>query len=392
MTRKICVVSSTRADYGLLRNVMGLIKRDEGLQLQVIATGTHMSPEYDLTYREIEGDGFDIDQKIEILLSSDTSVALTKSMGLALISFSEVIDKIKPDLILVLGDRFEILAVVIAAMMARMPIAHISGGEITEGAYDDAIRHSITKMSHLHFVGANEYYDRVVQLGEQPTNIFQVGGMGVDNISKMSLLDRNDLEKSLGIKFFEKNLLITYHPVTLEKSTSAEDMQELLQALSGLDSTRLIFTMPNADTDSRVLFDMIKDFATKHSNAVVYTSLGYLRYLSCIKYVDGVVGNSSSGLTEVPSFCKGTINVGDRQRGRLKAESVIDCATNKESILNAIKYLYSSDFQSSLSSVSNPYGNGGAAEKIVNVLKNHPLDSIVKKQFYDLNIVLNGTV
>lgn len=384
MSRKICVITGTRAEYGLLRWVMQGIKDDPELTLQVIATGMHLSPEFGLTYREIEKDGFCIDSKVEMLLSSDTPTGLAKSMGLGLIGFADALQQMQPDLVLVLGDRFEIFSAVAAAMVARIPVAHLSGGETTEGAFDEAIRHSITKMSHLHFVAAEEYRKRVIQLGEHPERVFLVGGLGIDNIKKLILLDRPALEESLEFRFGEKNLLVTFHPVTLENATSADQMTELLAALEMLDDTNLIFTMPNADTDGRILFNMIEQFVATHFNARAYTSLGQLRYLSCIQYVDGVVGNSSSGLAEVPSFGKGTVNIGDRQRGRLKAESVIDCAPDRYSIVAAIQQLYSPIFQAKLKAVRNPYGDGGASEKIVQVLKEYPLESVLKKSFHDL--------
>jgi len=382
--RKICIVTGTRAEYGLLRWVMDAVCTASGLELQVIATGMHLSPEFGLTYREIEKDGFIIDRKVEMLLSSDTPTGLAKSMGLGLIGFGAALEELRPNLMLVLGDRFEIMAAVAAAMVARIPVAHLHGGEATEGAFDEAIRHSITKMSHLHFVAAEEYRKRVIQLGEQPERVFLVGGLGIDNIKKLTLLDRPSLEASLGFKLGRRNLLITFHSVTLENATSAQQMAELLAALEKLENTHLIFTMPNADTHGRVLFDMIKQFVSIHPNSRAFISLGQLLYLSCIQHVDGVVGNSSSGLLETPSFGKGTINIGDRQRGRLKAKSVLDCNPDRDSIGKAIEHLYSSPFQAMLKTVGNPYGEGGASEKIVQVLKDYPLESILKKTFYDL--------
>lgn len=384
MSRKICVVTGTRAEYGLLRWVMEGIRETQGLELQLIVTGMHLSPEFGLTYRTIETDGFRIDRKVEMLLSSDSPVGLAKSMGLGLIGFGEALQQLQPDLMLVLGDRFEIFSAVAAAMVARIPIAHLHGGETTEGAFDEAIRHSITKMSHLHFVAAEEYRKRVIQLGEHPDRVFLVGGVGIDNIKKLTLLDRPALEASLGFQLGSKNLLITFHPVTLENGTSAQQMAELLAALDTLEDVRLIFTMPNADTGGRVSSDMIQQFVSDHANARAYTSLGQLRYLSCVRHVDGVVGNSSSGLGEVPSFPKGTINIGDRQRGRLKAESVIDCSPDRQSIAAALQRLYSPAFQAILKTVRNPYGEGGASEKIVQVLRDYPIESILKKSFYDL--------
>ncbi|AOX03988.1 UDP-N-acetyl-D-glucosamine 2-epimerase, UDP-hydrolysing [Moorena producens PAL-8-15-08-1] len=386
MNRKICVVTGTRADYGLLRWVMERIRQAPDLELQVVATGMHLSPEFGLTYREIEKDGFTIDRKVEMLLSSDTATGVAKSMGLGLIGFGDTFQDLEPDVILVLGDRFEIFAAVAAALMARIPVAHLHGGETTEGAFDEAIRHSITKMSHLHFVAAEEYCKRVIQLGEHPDRVFLVGGLGIDNIKRLKLLDREALEDALGFTLGKKNLLITFHPVTLEHSSSAEQMAELLAVLDGLDDTHLIFTMPNADTDGRVLFSMIEAFVASHRNARAYTSLGQLRYLSCIQQVDGVVGNSSSGLAEVPSFRKGTINIGDRQRGRLKADSVIDCTPDRHGISTAIHRLYSPEFQETLKTVRNPYGEGGASDKIVHHLRRVQLNNLLKKSFFDVSM------
>ena len=384
MNRKICVITGTRAEYGLMRWVIQGIKDDPELTLQVIATGMHLSPEFGLTYREIEKDGFQIDRKVEMLTSSDTPVGIAKSMGLGLIGFADALSELQPDLMVVLGDRFEIFSAVSAALVARIPVAHLHGGETTEGAFDEALRHSITKMSHLHFVAAEEYRQRVIQLGEQPERVFLVGGLGIDNIKRLKLLDRAALEASLDFKFGQKNLLITFHPVTLETSTAADQMAELLAALAALRDTQLIFTMPNADTDGRALIKMVEQFVAQHANARAYTSLGQLRYLSCIAQVDGVVGNSSSGLAEVPSFKKGTINVGDRQRGRLQAESVINCEPTRQGIEAALVKLYSADFKASLSQVRNPYGEGGASEQVVNTIKHYAIDGLAKKSFYDL--------
>jgi GDP/UDP-N,N'-diacetylbacillosamine 2-epimerase (hydrolysing) len=383
--RKICVVTGTRAEYGLLRWVMEGIRNSTKLDLQVIATGMHLSPEFGLTYREIEKDGFRIDRKVEMLLSSDTPVGIAKSMGLCSVGFADAFQELNPDLIVILGDRFELFSAVSVAMVSRIPVAHLHGGEATEGLIDESIRHSITKMSHLHFVAAEEYKKRVIQLGEQPDRVFNVGGLGIDNILKLRLLDRTELENSIKFKLGSKNLLITFHPVTLENSTSAQQMGELLSALNKLDNTNLIFTMPNSDTDGRVLFKIIEEYVSSNIKSVVITSLGQLRYLSCLKHVDGVIGNSSSGLLEVPTFKIGTINIGDRQRGRLKAISVIDCEPNEPSISSAIKMLYSADYQNGLTTVKNPYGCGGASESIVNILNDVSLDGLLKKRFYNLN-------
>ncbi len=382
--RKICVVTGTRAEYGLLQGVMQGIAKASDLSLQIIATGMHLSPEFGLTYTEIEKDGFIIDHKVEMLVSSDTSVGIAKSMGLGMIGFADALHKLKPDILLVLGDRFEILAAVSAALVARIPVAHLHGGETSEGAYDESIRHAITKMSHLHFVAAEAYRQRVLQLGENPSHVWNVGGLGVDNINRLQLMDRHELEAVLDFKLGKKNLLITFHPVTLENSTVTEQMNALLSALEKLTDTYLIFTFPNADAGGYVIMELLQSFAVEHSNAKVFTSLGQLRYLSCIRHVDGVVGNSSSGLLEVPSFRKGTINIGDRQLGRLKAKSVIDCRPNTFEITAALELLYSYDFQTLLKEVESPYGIGGASEKIVEHLRQVSLDGIIKKHFYDL--------
>ena len=382
--RKICVITGSRAEYGLLRWVMKGIKDDPVLKLQVIVTGMHLSREFGLTYREIEKDGFHIDGKVKMLTSSDTPVGIAKSMGKGLIGFADALNELKPDLIVVLGDRFEILSAVAAALVARIPVAHLHGGELTEGAFDEAIRHSITKMSHLHFVATEEYRRRVIQLGEQPQRVFTVGGLGIDNIRRLKLFKREELEAVLNFKLGKKNLLITFHPVTLENDAGVKQMGELLKALRKIKKTQLIFTLPNADTNSRKLIKMVKQFVAQYPNARAYSSLGQLRYLSCIAQVDGVVGNSSSGLAEVPSFRKGTINIGDRQQGRLQATSVINCQATRQSIGIAIRRLYSRDFQARLRQVRNPYGTGGASDKVVKFLKHCSLDGISKKAFYDL--------
>ena len=379
MSRKICVVTGTRAEYGLLRWVMEGIRETPGLELQIIATGMHLSPEFGLTYREIEKDGFRIDRKVEMLLSSDTPDGAGQVHGIGADRFWRGLAATSAGFDAGAGGQVRDFSAVAAAMVARIPVAHLHGGETTEGAFDEAIRHSITKMSHLHFVAAEEYRKRVIQLGEHPDRVFLVGGLGIDNIKKLTLLDRAALEASLGFELGPKNLLVTFHPVTLENATSTQQMAELLAALETLEDTHLIFTMPNADTDGRVLFDMVEQFVADHANARAYTSLGQLRYLSCIRHVDGVVGNSSSGLAEVPSFGKGTINIGDRQRGRLKAESVIDCDPDRQSIAAALQRLYSPAFQATLKTVRNPYGEGGASEKIVRVLRDYPLETILEE-------------
>jgi GDP/UDP-N,N'-diacetylbacillosamine 2-epimerase (hydrolysing) len=367
-----------------MRWLMEDLRATPGLELQVLATGMHLSPEFGLTYREIEQAGFAIDARVEMLLSADSSTSVTKSMGLGLIGYADAYARLAPDLIVVLGDRFEILAAVAAALIAGIPVAHLHGGELTEGAFDDAIRHSITKMSHLHFVAAEDYRRRVIQLGEQPNRVFLVGGLGIDAIKRTNLLGRQELEASLDFKLGSRNLLVTFHPVTLEGQSSRQQMAELLAALGELNDTHLIFTMPNADTGSRELAEMLDVFVANHPNARVYSSLGQLRYLSCLQQVDGVIGNSSSGLTEAPSMAIGTVNIGDRQKGRLLASSVINCLPQRQAISAAIQGLYEPSFRSALVKTVNPYGDGGASRKIVQVLSSFPLEGILKKSFHDI--------
>ena len=381
--RTICVVSGTRADYGLLQWIMHGIRRDPDLKLQVIATGMHLSPEFGLTYREIEADGFMIDRKLEVLTSSDSSLGVTKSIGLGLIAFADAFAQLRPDIVLVLGDRFEIFAAATAAMIAGLPIAHLHGGEVTEGAFDDAIRHAITKMAHLHFVATEPYRRRVVQMGESPERVFVSGGLGVDVIRKTTLLDRANLEASLEFKFGKRNLLVTFHPVTIAKDSGAAQMEELLAALDMLQDVRIIITLPNADTGGRKLIRMIENFVASHPNAKAFTSLGQQRYLSCIAQVDAVVGNSSSGLSEAPTFKKATVNIGERQKGRLRAASVIDCAPLRGEILAAVAKVYTPTFQAKLETVQNPYGEGGASEVIVETLKKVDTFSNLTKVFHD---------
>ncbi|MDB2615903.1 UDP-N-acetylglucosamine 2-epimerase [Luminiphilus sp.] len=377
-------MTGTRAEYGLLKWVLSGINESPLLNLQLIITGMHLSPEFGMTVEEIEKDGFFINRRIEMLLSADTPSGVSKSMGLGLIGFADAVAELRPDIVLILGDRFEILAAAISAMVARIPIAHLHGGEATEGLIDEAIRHSITKMSHLHFVAAHAYRRRVIQLGEDPECVFNVGGLGIDSIKNMTLLPREVLEDELNLKFSTRNLLVTFHPVTLDQSSSEEQMLELLAALRHLVDTTLIFTMPNSDTDGRVLMAAIENFVLESDNAHAFTSLGQLKYLSCMAQVDAVVGNSSSGLIEAPSFKTATVNIGDRQRGRLKCGSVIDCLPVEREVAAAVEQVYLPDFQRGLKEVVNPYGEGGASKAIIDVLETVDLDGILKKPFNDM--------
>jgi GDP/UDP-N,N'-diacetylbacillosamine 2-epimerase (hydrolysing) len=384
--RKICVVTGTRAEYGLLYWLMKEIEEDSTLELQLIVTGMHLSPEFGLTYKEIEKE-FKIDKKIEMILSSDSAIGISKSMGLAQISFAEAYEELNPDVLVVLGDRYEIFSAVSSAMIANIPIAHLHGGETTQGAFDESIRHSITKMSHLHFTATDEYKNRVIQLGEHPSRVFNMGGLGIDNIKKLQLLSKEKFENSINFKLNKKNILITFHPVTLEDSTAKEQFQVLLDVVDELKDTHIIFTKANSDTDGRIINSMIDEYVVKNSfKSCGFTSLGQLRYLSALQYVDAMVGNSSSGLIEAPSFNIGTVNIGERQKGRIMADSVIDCGSDFESIKESFELLYSDVFRKTCLKGQNPYDSGGASRKIKDTLKDIYLKNILKKQFYDLKV------
>ena len=383
---KICVITSSRAEYGLLYWIMKEIETSKIFKLQLIVTGMHLSQEFGSIFKEIKKE-FKVNKKIEILMSSDTSIGVSKSMGLTQISFSEAYDELKPDIILVLGDRYEIFSAAASAMIAKIPIVHIHGGELTQGAFDESIRHSITKMSHLHFTATKQYKKRVIQLGEDPRNVFNVGGLGVENIKRNKILNKNEFEKSINFKLNIRNILVTFHPVTLENKTSKKQFQELLNAIEKLKDTNIIFTKSNSDTDGRIINKMIDDYVARNTHkSIAFTSLGQSRYMSALKYVDAVVGNSSSGLLEAPSFKIGTVNIGDRQKGRIKAKSIIDCLANKTEIKKAIDKIYSKKFQKLLKNVKNPYSGGKTSKKIVNILKKISFPLSVKKKFYDIQI------
>jgi GDP/UDP-N,N'-diacetylbacillosamine 2-epimerase (hydrolysing) len=386
--RKICIVTGSRADYGLLYWLIKEVVKDKNLKLQLIATGMHLSSKFGLTYKEIEKD-FKIDKKINILLYSDTSEGISRSMGIAQTSFSKAYNELKPDIIVVLGDRYEIFSAVSSAMISRIPIAHIHGGEATEGAIDEAIRHCISKMSHIHFTATKEYSKRVIQLGEVPNKVFNVGGAGIENIKRLKFLTKEEFEKSINFKLNIKNILVTFHPVTLEGKTSKKHFQEILNSLDELKDTNIIFTKANSDVDGKIINQMIDQYTKKNSDkSIGVASLGQLKYLSALRHVDFIIGNSSSGISEAPSFKIGTINIGDRQKGRIKAESVVDCLCNKKDIKRAIKKIYSTEFKNLLKDVKNPYGDGCASKKIIKVLKTVKLGNILKKKFFDIKYSL----
>jgi UDP-hydrolysing UDP-N-acetyl-D-glucosamine 2-epimerase len=381
--RKICIVTGTRAEYGLLYWLMKEVASDDDLELQIVATGMHLSPEFGLTYQQIEADGFSMDAKVEMLLSSDTPVGIAKSIGLGVIGFADALERLKPDVLVVLGDRFEILAATQAAMVARIPIAHIHGGETTEGAFDEHIRHAITKFAQWHFVAAEPYRHRVIQLGEHPERVFNVGSPGLDHFQYMHWLDRPTLERSLGLKLRSPIFLVTYHPVTLDQQSPSIAMQELLVALDSFPDATVILTYPNSDTGGRVLISHIDQWVTHNQHrAKAFVSLGQQRYLSLMGKADVIIGNSSSGLTEAPALKKATVNIGDRQKGRLKARSVIDAPERSADIITAIHQALSSDFQSMLPSVNSLYGIGNASQQIKERLKAVTLQT--QKSFFDI--------
>ena len=384
--RKICVFTGTRADYGIMSRLVHLIDKDPDLQLQIIATNMHLSPEFGMTYKEIENDGFKIDKKVEMMLSSDTATGTVKSMGLALIGFADALEDLKPDLAVILGDRYEMLAAAEACLINKVPIAHIAGGAISEGAYDDAIRHSITKMSHLHFTETDEYRKRVIQLGEHPDRVGSTGALGVNNIRNEQIMPLSELESSLDFYLGEKFLLITFHPVTMENATAAEQCENLLTALSEVNREyQLLFTLPNSDTDGRVIIQKIKDYVSKNSDrAFAITSLGKRRYYSALKYTTAVIGNSSSGLVEAPSFHIPTLNIGNRQQGRTRGESVIDVVATYEGIREGLNKALSTDFMNRAKKSNNPYEKENTLLEIFNTIKTYPLEGLIKKHFYDL--------
>lgn len=384
--KKICVVTGTRAEYGLLKPLIKRINDDNEVELQLVVTGMHLSPEFGLTYHEIEEDGFSITDKNEMLLSSDTPNGITKSIGLATIGFADIFTRNKPDMIVLLGDRYEIFAAATAAMIHRIPIAHIHGGERTEGLIDEAIRHSITKMSMLHFASTEEYRKRIIQMGEQKDRVFNVGALGVENIKSQKLLSKRELEESIGFELDRPYVIVTYHPVTLENNTSKRQFKNVLDALSDMRLYKVIFTKANSDTDGRVINNLIDEFVNRNSNrAIAVTSLGIKRYLSAMNYADMVIGNSSSGLLETPSFHIPTVNIGNRQQGRIKAESIIDCGNETAEIIDAIRKAECMKKNVDMYSIVNPYEGKNTSKDILDTIKTYlNMDKGVIKKFYDI--------
>lgn len=384
--KKVVILTATRAEYGLLKPLIRKLDSEKDIEMSLAVTGAHLSSEFGMTIREIEEDCIHIAKRIEILLSSDTSVSLSKSMGLAIISFAEYFDEYKPDALVVLGDRYEALAVCCAAMNARIPIFHLHGGETTEGVIDEAVRHSITKMSYLHFTSTEIYRHRVIQLGESPDRVFNTGALGVENVLGTELLSLEELEEAIGYKLGKTYAVGTFHPATLEDSTAENQIWELLNALSKHPNIRYLFTKANADIDGRIINNLLSKYAKEHENFFLVDSLGMKWYLSALKYATFVIGNSSSGLIEVPSFHIPTINIGDRQKGRIAGETVIQCKPVAEAIDKAIKLALTDSFRNNAVKAVNPYGDGDTSGRIVTIMRDFLLkDKIdIKKRFYDI--------
>lgn len=380
---KICIATGTRAEYGLLKPLIDKIRDNGKYQLQLLVTGAHLSPEFGLTYRQIEADGIEIDDKVEMLLSSDTPEGVVKSMGLGMIGFADSLKRLRPDMLVILGDRYEMLALASAALIFRVPIAHLHGGEITEGAYDDSIRHAISKLSNLHFTSTDSYRQRVIQMGEDPQFVFNVGAIGLDNIQNLPLLNKQELSKQLNIELKQFNYLVTFHPETLSDHSPESQFRILLEVIESQEESFFIFTYANSDTHGRIINQLINEYVTMSpEKAVAYHSMGQLKYLSAMKVATAVVGNSSSGIIEAPSFKIPSINIGDRQKGRIQAESVINVPISKTGIEAAFRRVRNRE---DYSAMQNPYGTGNTADKIIQVLQEKNLNSLRTKNFYKIN-------
>lgn len=384
--KKLVILTATRAEYGLLAPIIKKLSMVPEIDVRVAATGAHLSPEFGMTINEIKEDGVKVDKEIDILLSSDSPAAISKTMGLAMVGFAEYFAECKPDALMVLGDRYETLAVCTSALNAQIPIIHLYGGEATEGLIDEAVRNVITKLSYLHFTSTEEYRHRVIQMGEAPDRVFKVGAMGVENALHTELLSREELEKSLGCSLGNRCAVLTFHPVTLENNTAETQIRELLAAIGQFPDITFICTKANADMDGRIINECLQQFVKSHENAFLFDSLGMKRYLSVLSHAEFVIGNSSSGIIEVPSFKIPTINIGDRQKGRIQADSVINCEPEKEKIVDAINIALSNEFREVIKEVENPYGDGHTSDTIVEVTKDFLLNNKFKMQkvFYDI--------
>jgi UDP-hydrolysing UDP-N-acetyl-D-glucosamine 2-epimerase len=378
---RLCIVTGTRADYGLLQPVIATASADPAFDVSIVASCMHLSQEFGMTVEEIEADGYRVDARVEMLLSDDSRHSVTKSMGLGVIGFSDAFRTLEPDMVMLLGDRFEALAAAETALICSIPVAHLSGGDVTYGAFDDSIRHAITKMSHLHFVASEESARRVRQLGEADDRVFPYGDPGIDRLLAMDCMDRATLEESLNFGFRKYTLLFTFHPATVDETPQVQQLETVLAALSELGPDfGTVITMPNADPEGRKLGRMVENFSDMNDNVVCFPSLGSLRYISLMAECDALVGNSSSGLLEAPSFGKATVNIGDRQAGRLRAPSVIDCPVDRSRIVETIRDVVLQDF----TGVENPYGDGQSASRIIAELKKFSApEKLLKKVFVD---------
>ena len=381
--KRLCVVTGSRAEYGLLKPVLKRIQQDNDLVLQMIVTGMHLDHRCGLTYKEIEKDNIHIDEKIEMNLASDTAIGICKSMGIGLISLAEAYDRLKPDMIILLGDRYEIFAAASAAMIHKIPIAHIHGGEITQGAYDDSMRHAISKMSYLHFTSTKEYRHRVIQLGEHPDRVYEVGALGIENIKEMTLLSKRELEETLNIQLKKPLALVTFHPATLEKNTTIIQLEPLLEALDYFKDLTVIFTKSNTDTGGGMINEMINQYTSKNcKKAFAFTSLGSLRYLSIMNCSSFVIGNSSSGIIEAPFLSVPTVDIGDRQKGRVKPGSVINSDDSVQGIIVAIQKALS--YEKYKTKIVTPYEKEDTSHQIISAIKQALQEGVdLKKDFYD---------
>lgn len=386
MKKTITILTTTRADYGILRPLIFRLIQDKTFKIRVVATGTHVSPDFGNTYQEIEKDGITIDKKIEILLSADSTTAIAKNMGLAMISFADYFEERCPDALIVLGDRYEVLAICCAAANFAIPIIHLHGGESTEGILDEAYRHCITKLSYLHFASTEVYRKRIIQLGENPEKVFTVGALGVENATHIRLMEKSELEKWLNFSLFFPYAVVTFHPVILEDKSVEKQLEELLTALDTFPDLSLIFTEANADAQGKTINKILQEYVSNRANAALYKSLGMIGYLSAVKYSSLVIGNSSSGIIEVPSFHIPTINIGDRQKGRVKADSIINCGVSKKEIIRSIQKALEPEFLAAVKKTENPYGDGETSYKILEILKKEILEKEInlKKKFFDL--------
>ena len=383
--KDICIITSSRADFGIISGLVSKLSISKFFKLKLIVTGMHLSEEYGLTINEIEQKGFYIYKRVKMSLDNDSTSSTAKAIGVGIMGFADIFDSFKPDFVVIVGDRYEMLAAGISAMIANLPIVHIGGGEVTQGSFDEAIRHSLTKMSHFHFVSTESYRKRVIQLGEKEDTVFNVGSLSIENLKRIELIDKKQLEKKIEFSFGKKNIIVTYHPETKKIGSEKDDFKQLINALNTLNDINIIFTEPNSDPNRNIISIMIKKFVLENKHRTkIYKSMGYINYLSTLQFVDGVVGNSSSGITEAPSFRIGTVNIGNRQAGREKASSIIDCDFNKKNIINSIDLLYNAEFHKVLKTVKNPYEGDSPSEKIINVLKNYNGFEYIEKFFYDL--------